>query len=57
MFVCFSVDSANMAGLPDVTTGPDITAANFSEHFPDGNMPGMTWTGSSTHKYHSTQLK
>ena len=30
-----------MAGLPDVTTGPpDITAANFSDHFPEGNMPG-----------------
>ncbi|XP_022089009.1 myomegalin-like isoform X3 [Acanthaster planci] len=34
-------ESANMAGLPDVTTGPDITTANFSEHFPDGNMPAI----------------
>ncbi|XP_038045463.1 myomegalin-like isoform X2 [Patiria miniata] len=34
-------ESANMAGLPDVTTGPDITAANFSDHFPDGNMPAI----------------
>ncbi|XP_072177099.1 uncharacterized protein [Diadema setosum] len=39
-------ESINFSQLPNVTTGPEITAANFSDHFPDTSVPAIQKVGS-----------
>lgn len=39
-------ESINFSQLPNVTAGADITAANFSDHFPDSSVPAIQKVGS-----------
>ncbi|XP_041481185.1 myomegalin-like isoform X3 [Lytechinus variegatus] len=40
-------ESINFSQLPNVTAGADITAANFSDHFPDTSAPAIQKVGGS----------